>query len=106
MGKNQTHKSMQMAKHASRGGGGGPEDVDPRYAGRCLLLDVKDATSVQMQPVQGGPAVPLLRLPLHVPACFLWVVETGLASPHLPPNLQATTPPSTRRSGTRRGWRR
>ncbi|PRW20188.1 Nonsense-mediated mRNA decay 2 isoform 2 [Chlorella sorokiniana] len=33
MGKNQTHKSMQMAKHASRGGGGGPEDVDTRYAG-------------------------------------------------------------------------
>lgn len=33
MGKNQTHKSMQMAKHASRGGGGGGEDVDPRYAG-------------------------------------------------------------------------
>jgi len=33
MGKNQTHKSMQMAKHSRGGGGGGPEDVDPRYAG-------------------------------------------------------------------------
>ncbi|KAL4451357.1 hypothetical protein ABPG77_009429 [Micractinium sp. CCAP 211/92] len=34
MGKNQTHKSMQMAKHASRGGGGAAgEEPDSRYAG-------------------------------------------------------------------------
>lgn len=34
MGKNQTHKSMQMAKHASRGGAGGAgEEPDSRYAG-------------------------------------------------------------------------
>jgi hypothetical protein len=34
MGKNQTHKAMQMAKHSSRSGAGGPgDDVDTRYAG-------------------------------------------------------------------------
>lgn len=41
MGKNQTHKSMQMAKHSRGGGGGGPEDVDPRYAGAQLCYGLK-----------------------------------------------------------------
>ena len=41
MGKNQTHKSMQMAKHSRGGGGGGPEDVDPRYAGAQLCYGFK-----------------------------------------------------------------
>lgn len=88
MGKNQTHKSMQMAKHASRGGGGGPEDVDTRYAG--------DPAWGQWMWVPGsmhgqadGPCTPVAQTSQLLLA---W--------------LQATTRHSTRLSGTRRAWRR